>query len=108
MLAGNPTHSVSISCEPDVVWQVTTSIATPINLTFDIFTPNTPQSIMFTAVDDALVETDPHTVTYACSTKSLDPIFDGLKIDFSVHITDNDVTPVCGNAIIQTDEQCDD
>ncbi len=87
--------SIRLTRQPTADVIVTISTDGQVNVTSPlIFTSenwNTPQSAIVTGVDDAVLETDPHTGTLSFSAGSSDPAYDGVTaFDVEVTIAENE------------------
>ena len=98
------TYDVVLTSQPtaNVTVTISTDAQTTVNLTSLTFTNgnwNIPQTVMVTAVDDAVAEGN-HTGTITHATTSADTHYNGLTVaSVSVHITDNDSA---GVAVVET------
>jgi hypothetical protein len=95
VLGSQPTATVSIEANPDGQTDLGAGTGNPITLNFTTVNWNSPQTVMVTAVDDAVVE-GAHTSTISHSATSTDSNYNGITIaNVTVNITDNDpVAPV--------------
>jgi len=85
VLTMQPTAPVVVTCTPDGQLDMA-----PIQLTFNQFNWSTPQQVVVSALDDAVLE-GPHTGTITHSVSSTDANYDGIAVaDVTVNIVDND------------------
>ncbi|MCW2926030.1 MAG: hypothetical protein JWM98_3434, partial [Thermoleophilia bacterium] len=90
VLATPPTADVTIALT--VPGDLT---ASPTSLTFTSATWNTPQTVTFGAIDDAVTETPVHTRTIVHAVTSADPIYGALTVaDIVANVTDNDTPDI--------------
>ncbi|NJN15506.1 MAG: hypothetical protein HC822_04030 [Oscillochloris sp.] len=98
------TYTVALASEPQGT--VTISItspdgqlsSTPTSLNFNPTNWNTPQTVTVSAVDDSIVESDPHNGTVAHTASSSDARYNGIVIaGLSAAIADNDVAGIVLN-----------
>lgn len=100
VLNTNPSGDVTITITPDAQTDLGVGAGAAITLTFTSASGTTPQTVTVTAVDDALVEANPHTSTISHSiTASADPAYPTSLAIASVtaNITDNDTAGVAIN-----------
>jgi len=84
VLVSEPTADVTITISTDSEIDVNAS-----ELTFTTSDWNSPQTVTVTAVDDVLVE-GPNTSTITHTTASADTSYDGMVLNLTVNVTDND------------------
>ncbi len=103
-LTSKPTADVTTTLTPDAQSDLGAGARTPITLTFTPANWNAAQTVTVQAVDDALVEANPHTGQITHSASSTDAKYNLISIPaVTAQITDNDsagvtVTPVNTNA----------
>lgn len=91
VLTSEPTAQVQILITPDVP-QVTTN---PTILNFNDTNWDTPQTVTVGALNDSVVEADPHFATLSHTVVSLDGVYNGIPVDdVDVTIADDDVAGI--------------
>jgi hypothetical protein len=85
-LTSQPTATVTISMTTNGQVNVV-----PTSLNFNALNWNTPQTVTVTAVDDAVIESSPHSGTITHTISSTDPRYNHISISgINANITDND------------------
>jgi hypothetical protein len=93
-LNSQPTASVTVTVDPDAQTNLGAGSGTPVNLTFTTANWNTPQTVMVTAVDDAVAE-GAHNSTITHAAASADGGYNGLTgANVVATVTDNDTAGV--------------
>jgi len=83
-----PTASVTITLNPGT--QLTVA---PLTLTFTTLNWNVPQTVTVNAVDDALIEKNPHPGTITHTAASADLTYNGITVSVTATIVENDFPP---------------
>jgi Ca2+-binding RTX toxin-like protein len=104
VLNSKPANLAILTVKPDAQTDLGAGGGNSIALNFTPVNWSSPQTVNVTAVDDAVVETSPHTSTIIHTASSADPNYDGntppMKVDgiattaLTVNITDNDTPQV--------------
>ncbi|MEG3841716.1 Calx-beta domain-containing protein, partial [Microcoleus sp. herbarium14] len=90
-LTTEPTASVTVSVSPDAQSDVGAGGGSTLALTFTPLNWNTPQVVTLQAVDDAIVEANPHTTKILHKATSADPKYNLIAIPAVIaEVTDND------------------
>jgi len=93
-LNSQPTASVTVTVDPDAQTNIGAGSGTPVNLTFTTANWSTPQTVMVTAVDDAVAE-GAHTSTITHTAAGADGGYNGLAgANVVATVTDNDTAGV--------------
>ena len=94
VLDSQPTADVTVTVDPDGQTDLGAGPGAPVNLTFTAANWNTPQTVVATAVDDAVAE-GTHTSIITHTVASGDGGYNGLSVaNVSATITDNDTASV--------------